>query len=272
MIVPARPVSTASSRAEGRGRGSATLAPGGPDMDTSRFDTLTRTLTSAGSRRRALVALSGVFGLAMGMASTQDSEAKKKCPLCKKRKNGKCKKNRPDGTACPGGTCQSGRCIAAAPSLPPPPPCATAAACPVPPASQLCAQATCIGGTCGIGPKAANTVCRPIAGECDVAAEVCEGTGLNCPANQVKPANTPCTSDGNRCTLDICDGSSSTCTHPPVSDGTVCGTEQSCCGGTCCIAGDGCSNRRTCCRGLNKPCGSNAECCSNNCSNGICLQ
>ena len=247
-------------------------------MDDGAFDAVTRSLTASltgSTTRRGMTRLLG--GLALGgplaLVGLVGAEAKckKKCGPCKRCKKGKCKKNRPDGTACPGGTCQSGRCIAAGPSLPPPSPCTTAATCPAPPASQRCAQATCIGGTCGIAPKAANTVCRPIAGECDVAAEVCEGTGLNCPANQFKPANTPCTSDANSCTRDVCSGSSSTCTHPPVSDGTPCGTEQSCCGGTCCLASEFCSTRRTCCRGLNQPCGSNAECCSNNCS-GICLQ
>jgi hypothetical protein len=250
-------------------------------MDHQAFDGLTRSLTASltgSTTRRGITRLLG--GLALGGPlvllglSEAGATCKKKCGPCKRCKKGKCKP-KPSGTACAGGTCQGGVCIEAAspaPSAPLPPlPCTTAATCPAPPTSQLCAQATCIGGVCGVGPKAAGTVCRPVAGECDVAAEVCEGTGLNCPANQFKPANTPCTSDANSCTFDICSGSSSTCTHPPVSDGTSCGTEQSCCGGTCCIAGDGCSTRRTCCRGLNKPCSSNAQCCSNNCS-GICLQ
>jgi hypothetical protein len=244
-------------------------------MDTTYFDALTKSLGESHSRRGITRLLGGLaLGGPLALLGLDEAAAKckKKCGPCKRCKKGKCKPKLA-GTACAGGTCQGGVCApGAGPASPPPPlPCTTAATCPAPPASQLCAQATCIGGRCGIGPKAANTVCRTIAGECDVAAEVCEGTGLNCPANQFKPANTPCTSDANSCTFDICSGSSSTCTHPPVSDGTSCGTEQSCCGGTCCIAGDGCSTRRTCCRGLNKPCSSNAECCSNNCS-GICLQ
>lgn len=254
-------------------------------MDYNRFDALTRTMTAAGSRRQALAAaLGGALAIALGAAPGQEAAAKKKpCPPCKKRKQGKCKKKLPDGTGCRGGACQNGSCVATAESpssvrpveeaasVPPPPPdCTTAASCPAPPASQLCAQATCIGGKCGIGPKAANTVCRPIAGECDITAEVCEGTGLNCPANQFKPANTPCTSDGKSCTRDICDGSSSTCSHPPVANGTPCGTEQACCGGTCCIAGQACSERGTCCLGLFKVCTRSEQCCTNNCLNGLC--
>ena len=38
------------------------------------------------------------------------ADAKKKCPPCRKRKKGKCKKRLPDGAACPGGICRSGSC------------------------------------------------------------------------------------------------------------------------------------------------------------------
>ena len=87
-------------------------------MDGVRFDTLTCSLTQTGSRRRALLTtLGGVLSSGLGLASVDETVAKKKCPPCKKRKNGKCKKNKPNGTACDGGTCQSGRCVAAAPPL-----------------------------------------------------------------------------------------------------------------------------------------------------------
>ena len=39
---------------------------------------------------------------------------KKACPPCKTRKQGKCKKKRPNGAACRGGTCQQGACIPSA--------------------------------------------------------------------------------------------------------------------------------------------------------------
>ena len=82
-------------------------------MDYHRFDTLTRSLISTGSRRRALAAaLSGAFGV-LGLVPADDATAAKKCPPCKKRKKGKCKKNKPDGTVCGGGNCQGGRCLAA---------------------------------------------------------------------------------------------------------------------------------------------------------------
>jgi hypothetical protein len=87
-------------------------------LDANRFDTLARSLTAAGSRRRALVALSGVLGLTLGASVIEEAAAKKPCPPCKKRKKGKCKKKLPEGTACSGGTCQNGTCVAAASPAP----------------------------------------------------------------------------------------------------------------------------------------------------------
>jgi hypothetical protein len=82
-------------------------------MDANRFDTLARSLTDRRSRRGALAAaLAG----GLGLASLAETDAKKKCPPCKKRKQGKCKKKLPDGTTCPGGSCQGGSCVAATPS------------------------------------------------------------------------------------------------------------------------------------------------------------
>ncbi len=84
-------------------------------MDDSRFDRLARTLTAAGSRRRALaVALGGVLGPVLSASFPEDAAARKKCPPCKKRtKQGKCKKKKPNGAACPGGTCQAAGAAAA---------------------------------------------------------------------------------------------------------------------------------------------------------------
>src|SRR5438552_13683845 len=58
-----------------------------------------------------------------------------------------------------------------------------------------------------------STVCRASAGECDLA-ENCTGTGASCPSDAKKASGTACTSDGNACTLDQCDGTSVTCQHP----------------------------------------------------------
>ena len=135
-------------------------------MDAECFDTLTRMLTAAGSRRRALAALSGAFGL-LSLAHPQDATAATsgkctpKCGECEKCQKGDCdKKNgkkrcqqgtckpKAEGTGCSNGACQGRRCVAAAapaPLLPPPPP--------PPPPPQACREAArrnfCpITGTC----------------------------------------------------------------------------------------------------------------------------
>jgi hypothetical protein len=98
----------------------------GSPMDADLFDRLARSLTAAGSRRRALATFSAVLGGALGVSVVDETAAKKKCPPCKKRKGGKCKKKKPDGAPCSGGTCQRGRCTTA-PAPPPPPACSAEA-------------------------------------------------------------------------------------------------------------------------------------------------
>ncbi len=61
----------------------------------------------------------------------------------------------------------------------------------------------------------AGTVCRPAAGDCDIA-EVCSGTSATCPVDAKVPAGTACTDDHNSCTLDQCDGTDVTCQHKPI--------------------------------------------------------
>jgi len=90
-------------------------------MHANRFDTLARSLTTAGSRR---LLLGTVCAGLLGAVIPDRTDAKKKpCSPCKKRKHGKCKKKKPDGTVCAGGTCQGGRCLAAAAQPLPPLPC-----------------------------------------------------------------------------------------------------------------------------------------------------
>jgi hypothetical protein len=108
-------------------------------MDETRFDDLIRIL-SGGRTRRGLGRLLGGLLLGSTLASpldptqakkkNNDNDKKKSCPSCKKKKDGKCKENKPAGTACEnGGTCQSGSCIppsGASDVAPPPPPPGTA--------------------------------------------------------------------------------------------------------------------------------------------------
>src|SRR5437773_576780 len=66
-------------------------------------------------------------------------------------------------------------------------------------------------GTCGNG-----TV------ECDLP-ETCTGSSSTCPADGPRKASgTACTDDGNPCTLDQCDGTSTSCQHPAGNAATVC--------------------------------------------------
>lgn len=152
-------------------------------MDAARFDTLVRSLTDSRPRRGVLAAsLGGVLGL-LGLAHPNTGEAKKKkpCPPCKKRKHGKCKKNKPDGTTCRGGTCQSGRCTT--------PPCANG----IKDGSE--SDVDC-GGTCS---RCATT--KRCASRNDCASALC--TSSTCTACVV---NEDCGSDGNgACTCDETD-------------------------------------------------------------------
>jgi hypothetical protein len=240
-------------------------------MDAEQFDTLARSLTDRRSRRGALASL---LGGSLGLVGLTQTEAKAKktkpCPPCKKRKKGKCKP-KPAGTACTvstggSGRCQNGACIG-------PRECTTAATCPAPPASLLCAEATCVGGICRFGPKPAGTLCRAAASDCDVA-EVCDGASLDCPANQFRPAGTACTADGNPCTINSNCNGSGTCIHPPVQSGAGCGVGRICCGGTCCTTQQQCKiavNPTFCCGNAGAPCTQHFDCCSGNCANGACF-
>lgn len=99
---------------------------------------------------------------------------------------------------------------------------------------------SCQDGVCDESTKPSGTLCRAAVNECDTD-EVCDGITINCPMDECKPANTPCSSDMNECTDDVCDGVCN-CTHPELIDGTDCGdpipqgvcdNPDICVGGTC---------------------------------------
>ena len=166
-------------------------------MDADGFDALSRSLGDARSRRRTLsLALSGTLTL-LGLVDSDETTAKKKCPPCKKRKQGKCKKKKPDGTACAGGTCQSGRCVATAP---PTLPCGGCAAGKICLANNSCAKACTTQGECNgaalcscsvTAENPAVSYCRDLAGDCSTTP--CTSTA-QCPQGQMCAA--VC---GNKC-------------------------------------------------------------------------
>jgi hypothetical protein len=87
---------------------------------------------------------------------------------------------------------------------------------------------------------------------------VCSGTSCVCPSGTTN-----------------CNGNCATCPRGGVCSGTscVCPSGQTNCGGTCvtCPSGGTCSGT-SCCVGDGNTCGGNSDCCSGNCSNGICCE
>ncbi len=107
-----------------------------------------------------------------------------------------------------------------------------------------------VNGICG--PVAAGATCRDSAGQCD-AAEACDGTSLECPADVANDDGTVC-DDGNACTqtdscqagactggdaivceamgqcfdAGVCDPATGTCSSPAKDDGLACDDGNSC--------------------------------------------
>ena len=166
-------------------------------MDDDRFDTLARSLTAARSRRGLTRILFGLaFGSAAAASPMVEAKKNKPCPPCKKRKQGKCKKKKPDGTACPGGACQSGRCVAATP-----PPTGGGPIVPVCGAGKACAGADDCwsGGTCECKVRSDNpnvTCCGNLGFGCGFGETQCSASDPRCPPGTFC---TECTPGGYFC-------------------------------------------------------------------------
>src|SRR5215213_1036674 len=141
-------------------------------MHNASFDAVTRSLTAAltgRTTRRGMTRL--LAGLALGgplaLLGRSPAAAKKTCSPCKKRKKGKCKGKKPDGTACPGGTCQGGRCcvpqetalICAAGCGTRSDTCGGAVACPCPAGQDCLGNGSCA-RTCNPSAQNCPTGCR----------------------------------------------------------------------------------------------------------------
>jgi len=131
---------------------------------------------------------------------------------------------------------------------------------------------TCSGGSCGMH---TGNPC-PSGAECNNSPTCSELT--HCAV----AAGTACSSDGNVCTDDRCDGSGA-CVHPdntaPCNDGQPCNGADTCSGGTCSVhAGDPCANGAecnntcnpdgTCHAAAGTPCGDDGNVCTNDQCNG----
>jgi hypothetical protein len=174
-------------------------------MEAGRFDALTRSLTAAGTRRRALIvalggALStiGVLPLDNAVAGGNCKPKCKECTKCKKGKKGKKGKCKPaaNGTPCSQGKCQGGLCAA-------PPPTRS-----VP-------------------------VCRGVQESCAVNA-CC--AGLLCDENFCDPSPVCCADLGGSCGGDECD----CCGAATLCDGSTCICSHELCSGECLAGGECC--------------------------------
>jgi YVTN family beta-propeller protein/cysteine-rich repeat protein len=166
--------------------------------------------------------------------------------------------NEPAGTACPsdGNVCTDDVCDGAGACTHPP----NAASCDD---GLFCNGAdTCSGGACTDhrGDPCAG------GGEC---ADACNEAADDC----IAAAATPCTSDGNVCTDDVCDGAGA-CIHPvntaPCDDGLFCNGADTCSGGACTDhAGDPCAGGGACADACNEAADSCFEPDGTPCSDGL---
>ena len=209
-------------------------------LDDVRFDRFIRAVSRAGSRRQALASvLLGMPGLLL--RSHDPASAKKKaCPPCRKRKKGKCRGVVPDGTPCPGGTCRSGQCLAAASPPPLPPTSPPIAGC-------LNGQKPCA-GRCIPREQCCDNA------DCTISGEVCTGGRCACPA----------------ALPDVCGGA---CLARCSSAAFLVRNTQTC--GCCIRPGAPTTNPGECCLGFGFPtcsgiatgdaCAFSGQCLSNNC-------
>lgn len=186
-------------------------------MDGSSFDKLAR-LAATGAPRRG-VFRSGVALIVAGLGATsllgvEDAAAKSCKQKCKKKDKAarrKCLKKCKDGTdPDPGltGPTPAGACV-------------NDNDCPTPGTLAPCQVVRCTNGICGIELASAGTLCRPVAGACDVA-EVCTGTSPECPADAFRPAGFVCRPVAGDCDLEeVCSGTSPQCPADQFKPNTV---------------------------------------------------
>ncbi len=181
-------------------------------MDANRFDALLRTLSERSSRRGIVPALVSVgFGTTLGLGQSSRTGAKQ-CPPCRKKKQGKCKRRKPDGAPCAEsrGACQEGVCA-----------CGGGPVCPP---RQACVAGSCFPqGACPAGTRA----CIPETGT---------PCGDDCFCALSAEGNTVCIESGGLC-IQFSDcktaAECSTCHDSADCDaGEACIDVSGCCNGT----------------------------------------
>lgn len=159
-----------------------------------------RSITDRATRRGLVRTLAGlVLGGTHLSAGNVDVDAKK-CPPCRRKKKGKCKKKKPDGTRCENGQgfCQGGACA-----------CGDGPACAV---HEVCQAEICFPqGTCPAGTQ----TCVPESGT------TC---GEDCYCGQSAEGHTVCFESGGLCFLPTMCQSSGDC-----APGKACVDFSGCC-------------------------------------------
>lgn len=137
-------------------------------MEADRLDALAARVSQALTRRRVGVAGAALAG---GLLLPGEADAKRRkkrpCPPCFGRKQGKCRKQLPDGTPCATGVCKGGQCTCV------PATCASLGVT-CGPAPDGCGGTLSCGG-CGTG---ATPACNN--GTCAVCTAVCPNTCVYC--------------------------------------------------------------------------------------------
>jgi hypothetical protein len=181
-------------------------------MDAKHFDALLRALTNRSSRRGIGLTLASFgLGATFGVGPISEVEAKK-CPPCRKKKRGKCKRRKPTGTPCEEGRgiCDRGSCS-----------CGDGPTCPP---QQVCVAGHCFPqGTCPEGTRA----CVPETGT---------ACGDDCFCALSAEGNTVCIESGGLCIqFSNCETAAACSTCQTTAD---------------CTPGEACIDISGCCEGV----------------------
>jgi hypothetical protein len=205
-------------------------------MDGSHFDTLARTVTAAGSRRRVLTGL--VLGsLGLRGALTEQAAARTCKKIKNKAKRKKCLAKARLGANPLGPSCPEGKKICAGTCIPSNQCCADADCGPDAP---RCCRGTCMTAQCCTsGDCAPNEACVNFTCTCELAfgscghGRFCNGDTLRCEA--CRPSGGSCTfANGSGGSSDYCCSSlcsSGTCVGRPA--GMECTSDEQCASGIC---------------------------------------